>query len=64
MRMELDSVCALLSLVSELLVSTGYNINVSHSVVSDSLQTCGLGPAGLFPGENTALGCHFLLLIV
>ena len=38
----------------------------SLSVVSDSLQPCGLQPARLlclwkFPGKNTGVGCHFLL---
>ena len=38
----------------------------SHSVVSDSLQPCGLWPTRLFcpwdfPGKNTGVGCHFLL---
>ena len=39
---------------------------VSCSVVSDSLQPCGLKPARLlcpwdFPGKNIGVGCHFLL---
>ena len=39
---------------------------LSHSVVSDSLQTHGLQPARLlcpwdFPGKNSGVGCHFLL---
>ena len=39
----------------------------SHSVVSNSLQPHGLQPARLlcpwnFPGKNTGVGCHFLLL--
>ena len=38
----------------------------SHSVMSDSLQPHGLLPARLLPpwnspGENTGVGCHFLL---
>ena len=38
----------------------------SHSVVSDSLRPHGLQPARLlclwdFPGNNTRVGCHFLL---
>ena len=37
-----------------------------YSVMSDSLKPCGLQPARLlcpwnFPGENTGVGCHFLL---
>ena len=37
-----------------------------YSVVSDSLQPCGLQSARLrgswnFPGKNTGAGCHFLL---
>ena len=40
--------------------------SVSHSVMSDSLRPHGLLPARLlcwwdFPGENTGVGCHFLL---
>ena len=40
--------------------------SVSCSVVSDSLQPCGLYPIRLlcprnFPGKNTGVGCHFLL---
>ena len=39
---------------------------LSHSVVSNSLWSCGLQPARLlcpwnFPGRNTGVGCHFLL---
>ena len=39
---------------------------VSCSVVSNSLQPCGLEPSRLvcpcdFPGKNTGVGCHFLL---
>ena len=39
---------------------------VSHSVMSNSLQPHGLGPARLLhlwnsPGQNTAVDCHFLL---
>ena len=39
---------------------------LSCSVVSDSLQPHGLEPTRLlcpwdFPGENTGVGCHFLL---
>ena len=39
---------------------------LSHSVVSDSLGPQGLSPPGLlcpqdFAGENTGVGCHFLL---
>ena len=39
---------------------------VSCSVLSDSLQPCGLHPSILFcpwnfPGENTGVGCHFVL---
>ena len=42
------------------------DVCVSHSVVSDSLQSNGLQPARLlcpwdFPGKNTEVGCHFLL---
>ena len=38
----------------------------SHSVVSESLQPHGLYPTRLlrpwdFPGQNTGVGCHFLL---
>ena len=37
-----------------------------YSVVSDSLQPCGLQPSRLprpwdSPGKNTEVGCHFLL---
>ena len=37
-----------------------------HSVVSDSLQPCGLQPVRLlcswdFPGKDTGVGCHFHL---
>ena len=40
---------------------------LSHSVMSDSLRPHGLCPARLlcpwnFPGKNTGVGCHFLLL--
>ena len=40
--------------------------SVSPSVMSDSLQPCGLKPARLlgpwnFPGKNTGVGCYFLL---
>ena len=40
--------------------------SVSHSVVSNSLQPHGVGPARLlcpwdFPSKNTGVGCHFLL---
>ena len=40
--------------------------SVSHSVVSDSLRSHGLGLTRLFcpwvsPGKNTGAGCHFLL---
>ena len=40
--------------------------SVSHSVVSDSLQPHGLEPTRLLcpwnsPGQNTRVGCHFLL---
>ena len=39
---------------------------LSHSVMSDSLQTFGLQPTRLlcpwdFPGKSTGAGCHFLL---
>ena len=39
----------------------------SHSAVSDSLRPHGLQPARLlcqwdFPGKNTGVGCHFLIL--
>ena len=41
-------------------------LSVSHSVLSDSLQTHGLQSARLFcpwdfPGKNTGVGCHFPL---
>ena len=41
---------------------------LSHSVVSDSLQTHGLQPARLlcpwdFPGKNSGVSCHFLLQV-
>ena len=41
-------------------------VNIGCSVVSDSLWPCGLYPNRLlcpwnFPGENTGVGCHFLL---
>ena len=40
--------------------------SVSHSVLSDSLQSHGLSPTRLFcpwnsPGKNTGVGCRFLL---
>ena len=43
-----------------------YTRVVHHSVTSDSLQPRGLKPSRLlcpwsFPGENTGVGCHFLL---
>ena len=39
---------------------------LSHSVMPDSLQLCGLQPSkvlspGNFPGNHTGTGCHFLL---
>ena len=41
-------------------------VSVSHSVVSDSVTSCGLYPARLLgpwdsPGKTTAVGCQFLL---
>ena len=43
-----------------------YTDQISHSVVSDSLQPHGLGPTRHlhpwdFPGKNTGVGHHFLL---
>ena len=44
---------------------SGYACMLSRSVMSDSLQPCGLWPARLlcpwnFPGKDTGEGCHFL----
>ena len=43
-----------------------YMCVLSHSLVSNSLQCCGLQPARLLfswdsPGKNTGVGCHFFL---
>ena len=53
----------LLSITS---AETLFHVNVSPSVVSDSLQPRGLWPARLLspwdsPGKNTGVGCHCLL---
>ena len=53
----------LLSITS---AETLFHVNVSPSVVSDSLQPRGLWPARLLspwdsPGKNPGVGCHFLL---
>ena len=42
------------------------SVNVSYTVMSNSLQPYGLSSARLlcpwdFPGKNTGVGCHFLL---
>ena len=42
------------------------SVQLSHSVVSDSLRPHGLQPTELlcpwdFPGKNTGVGCYFLL---
>ena len=47
-------------------IDKGVNVLVSCSVVSDSLQPCGLQPARLLcpwnsPGKNTGVDCHSLL---
>ena len=45
---------------------TKFGVEYVYSVVSSSLQPCGLWPARLlcpwnFPGKNTGEGCHFFL---
>ena len=58
-----DAFSLKLSLLS---LSLYFNVNVNHSVVSDSLQPHELWPTRLLcpwnsPGKNTGVGCHFLL---
>ena len=49
------------------MLSFAFECVLNHSVVSDSLQPHGLQPTRFlylqsFPGKNTMVGCHFLLL--
>ena len=64
---ELKCIDFVLSKGVTFISSTTLHITVlSCSVTSDSLRLHGLYPASLicsrnFPGNNTAVGCHFLL---
>ena len=53
-------------ILDRILFCSGGLLLFSHSVLSDSLQPCGLEPTRLLcprrsPGKNTGVGCHFLL---